>query len=169
MDWLIERQGKIEQRLAKRHLKAGYLVLTGNIFDSAVIKVSVIDAEFRKRFGNPYAVIHRADIHLSIYEEVQTDANIRVHTNARVEHVEGLRRFEIRVFQHGRHERPVLPPPPATGEHVERPEDQRQDDGKRRAVLPIQGPAWAPDGPPRTRSHRRHTSGAGRPSYRRRI
>lgn len=27
MDWLIERQGKIEQRLAKRHLKAGGLVL----------------------------------------------------------------------------------------------------------------------------------------------
>ena len=30
--------------------QAGYLVLTGNIFDSAVIKVSVIDAEFRRRF-----------------------------------------------------------------------------------------------------------------------
>ena len=27
MDWLIERQGKIEKRLAKRHLKAGGLVL----------------------------------------------------------------------------------------------------------------------------------------------
>ena len=27
MDWLIERQDKIEQRLAKRHLKAGGLVL----------------------------------------------------------------------------------------------------------------------------------------------
>ena len=26
-DWLIERQDKIEQRLAKRHLKAGGLVL----------------------------------------------------------------------------------------------------------------------------------------------
>ena len=30
--------------------KAGYLVLTGNIFDNAVIKVSVIDEDFRKRF-----------------------------------------------------------------------------------------------------------------------
>ena len=27
MDWLIARQGKIEQRLAKRHLKDGSLVL----------------------------------------------------------------------------------------------------------------------------------------------
>jgi dihydroxy-acid dehydratase len=30
--------------------RAGYLVLTGNLFDSAVIKVSVIDEDFRRRF-----------------------------------------------------------------------------------------------------------------------
>ncbi len=30
--------------------KAGYLVLTGNIFDNAVIKVSVIDEDFKRRF-----------------------------------------------------------------------------------------------------------------------
>ena len=34
--------------------RAGYVVLSGNIFDSAVIKVSVIDAAFRRRFlANP--------------------------------------------------------------------------------------------------------------------
>ena len=34
--------------------RAGYVVLSGNIFDSAVIKVSVIDETFRKRFlSNP--------------------------------------------------------------------------------------------------------------------
>jgi len=30
--------------------RAGFLVLTGNVFDNAVIKVSVIDEDFRKRF-----------------------------------------------------------------------------------------------------------------------
>lgn len=30
--------------------KAGFMVLTGNIFDNAVIKISVIDEDFRKRF-----------------------------------------------------------------------------------------------------------------------
>jgi dihydroxy-acid dehydratase len=30
--------------------RAGYVVLTGNIFDSAVMKISVIDPDFRKRF-----------------------------------------------------------------------------------------------------------------------
>jgi dihydroxy-acid dehydratase len=34
--------------------KAGYVVLSGNLFDSAVMKTSVIDEEFRKRFlSNP--------------------------------------------------------------------------------------------------------------------
>jgi len=34
--------------------KAGYVVLSGNIFDSAVMKISVIDEQFRKRFlSNP--------------------------------------------------------------------------------------------------------------------
>ena len=40
--------------------------------------------EFRARFNNPYAVIHRADIHLSIYEEAQTHSNIRIHTDCRI-------------------------------------------------------------------------------------
>ena len=33
---------------------AGYVVMSGNLFDSAVMKISVIDQEFRKRFlSNP--------------------------------------------------------------------------------------------------------------------
>ncbi len=43
---------------------------------------------FRARFNNPYAVIHRADIHLSIYEEAQTHDNIRVHTDCRIANVD---------------------------------------------------------------------------------
>jgi salicylate hydroxylase len=43
---------------------------------------------FRARFGNPYAVIHRADLHLSIYEEVQRAANIAVHASSRIEQVD---------------------------------------------------------------------------------
>ncbi|MDP3753318.1 MAG: 3-hydroxybenzoate 6-monooxygenase [Polaromonas sp.] len=43
---------------------------------------------FRKRFGNPYAVCHRADLHNAIYEAVRQHSLIRFHTSAKVEAVE---------------------------------------------------------------------------------
>ncbi|MBN3819008.1 3-hydroxybenzoate 6-monooxygenase [Paraburkholderia sp. Se-20369] len=41
-------------------------------------------AAYRARFGNPYAVIHRADIHLSIYEAVKDHPLIRFRTDTQV-------------------------------------------------------------------------------------
>ncbi|CAN0626755.1 3-hydroxybenzoate 6-hydroxylase [Burkholderia multivorans] len=41
-------------------------------------------APYRARFGNPYAVIHRADIHLSIFEAVQHHPLIQFRTDTRV-------------------------------------------------------------------------------------
>lgn len=41
-------------------------------------------AAYRARFGNPYAVIHRADIHLSIYEAVKDHPLIRFRTGTQV-------------------------------------------------------------------------------------
>ena len=43
---------------------------------------------FRQRFGNPYAVIHRADAHLSLLEGVQASDRVRFHTGTRVERFE---------------------------------------------------------------------------------
>ncbi len=43
-----------------------------------------LGAAFRARFGNPYAVSHRADLHNAIYEEVQKHPLIRFHTSAKV-------------------------------------------------------------------------------------
>ncbi|MBC2769156.1 3-hydroxybenzoate 6-monooxygenase [Pusillimonas minor] len=43
--------------------------------------------KFRERFGNPYAVIHRADIHLSILEAVQDNPLIKFKTSTHVEEV----------------------------------------------------------------------------------
>ena len=44
--------------------------------------------EFRARFGNPYAVSHRADVHLSLLEGVQHDPAIELVTHTRVDRVE---------------------------------------------------------------------------------
>lgn len=63
------------------------LLMMDAIDESVVGELHVGDA-FRTYFGNPYAVIHRADIHLSIYEEAQTHDNIRIHTDARIVEVD---------------------------------------------------------------------------------
>src|SRR5437773_1052595 len=44
--------------------------------------------EFRKRFGNPYAVIHRADVHNSLLKGAQATNRIEVLTATTVQRVE---------------------------------------------------------------------------------
>ncbi|KAA1012914.1 3-hydroxybenzoate 6-monooxygenase [Paraburkholderia panacisoli] len=58
-----------------------------NLMDAIDAKeVAHIDvgAPYRQRFGNPYAVIHRADIHLSILEAVRDHPLIQFRTNTQV-------------------------------------------------------------------------------------
>lgn len=43
---------------------------------------------FRQRFGNPYAVIHRADVHLSLLEGAQETGKVEFQTSTRVEKIE---------------------------------------------------------------------------------
>jgi salicylate hydroxylase len=43
---------------------------------------------FRQRFGNPYAVIHRADVHLSLLEGAQEAGTIEVATSTTVQRVQ---------------------------------------------------------------------------------
>jgi 2-polyprenyl-6-methoxyphenol hydroxylase-like FAD-dependent oxidoreductase len=50
---------------------------------SEVVRIDV-GAAYRRRFGNPYAVIHRADIHLSILEAVRASSLIRFRTDTQV-------------------------------------------------------------------------------------
>jgi len=54
---------------------------------STVAEIPLGDA-FRARFANPYAVIHRADVHQSLLEGVQAHGGIELLTSTRVLHVE---------------------------------------------------------------------------------
>ena len=45
-------------------------------------------AAFRQRFGNPYAVIHRADVHMSLLEGAQQSGQVDVLTSTAVQRVE---------------------------------------------------------------------------------
>jgi salicylate hydroxylase len=56
---------------------------------------------FRERFGNPYAVIHRADVHLSLLEGAQETGRVEFLASTRVERVE-QDEDSVTVFdQHG--------------------------------------------------------------------
>jgi len=52
--------------------------------DASEVASIDVGAPFRQRFGNPYAVIHRADIHLSILEAVQTHPLISFRTSTQI-------------------------------------------------------------------------------------
>jgi 2-polyprenyl-6-methoxyphenol hydroxylase-like FAD-dependent oxidoreductase len=43
---------------------------------------------FRKRFGNPYAVIHRVDVHLSLLEGAQETGHVEFLTSTRIQRIE---------------------------------------------------------------------------------
>jgi 2-polyprenyl-6-methoxyphenol hydroxylase-like FAD-dependent oxidoreductase len=70
-------------RLRARAVYTDDLIMMDAVDESVVGKISAGEA-FRARFKNPYAVIHRADIHLSIFEEVQTKKNVHFHTNSHI-------------------------------------------------------------------------------------
>jgi len=52
--------------------------------DESVVGEIPTGAAFRARFGNPYAVIHRADVHLSLLEGVRAQSGVDVRTSTRV-------------------------------------------------------------------------------------
>jgi len=60
------------------------LVMMDAVDCSEVASVPVGEA-FRARFGNPYAVSHRADLHGAIHEAVKQHPLIHFHTSAQVE------------------------------------------------------------------------------------
>ncbi len=56
---------------------------------------------FRQRFGNPYAVIHRVDVHRSLLEGAQATGRVQVQTSTRIERVEQDAGSVTAYDQHG--------------------------------------------------------------------
>ena len=77
----------VGERARQRAVYTDELVMMDAIDGSEIARMPVGEA-FRRRFDNPYAVIHRADIHQSVYEEVELVPGIRVHTSARIARVD---------------------------------------------------------------------------------
>ncbi|HEY2561833.1 MAG TPA: FAD-dependent monooxygenase, partial [Caldimonas sp.] len=59
------------------------LVMMDAVDEAVIAEIPTGDA-FRARFGNPYAVIHRADVHQSLLEGVRAQPGVDVRTSTRV-------------------------------------------------------------------------------------
>ena len=69
-----------------RSVFTDHLVMMDAVDTSEVGRIDVGET-FRKRFGNPYGVIHRADIHLSILEAVEAHPLISFKTSTKISEV----------------------------------------------------------------------------------
>jgi 2-polyprenyl-6-methoxyphenol hydroxylase-like FAD-dependent oxidoreductase len=70
-----------------RAVYTDYMVMHDALDEYQVGKIPTGEA-FLKRFGNPYAVIHRQDIHNSLLEGAQETGKVQFITNTRVERVD---------------------------------------------------------------------------------
>lgn len=64
-----------------------YMVMHDAIDEYQIGKIPT-DEKFRQRFGNPYAVIHRADIHGSLVEGAKKYGDLEIITNCHIQKVE---------------------------------------------------------------------------------
>jgi salicylate hydroxylase len=77
----------VGERARARAVYTDRLVLMDAVDESEVASMPVGEA-FRARFGNPYAVTHRADMHLSLLEGALATERIELVTSTPVERVE---------------------------------------------------------------------------------
>lgn len=73
----------VGEQARKRAVYTDFMVMHDAIDEYQVGKIPTGEA-FRQRFGNPYAVIHRADAHTSLLEGVQASGQIEFVTSTRV-------------------------------------------------------------------------------------
>ena len=77
----------IGERARSQAVYTDRLVMMDAVDESEVASVPVGEA-FRARFGNPYAVSHRADVHLSLLEGAQASDRIEIVTSCHVARVD---------------------------------------------------------------------------------
>lgn len=77
----------IGERARGRAVYTDEMVMMDALDETTVARISVGEA-FRERFSNPYAVIHRADVHGALLEGAQESDRIEFLTSTQVAHVE---------------------------------------------------------------------------------
>lgn len=77
----------IGDKARSRAVYTDYMVMHDAIDEYEVGRIPTGEA-FIKRFGNPYAVIHRVDVHLSLLEGAQETGKVEFLTSTHVERIE---------------------------------------------------------------------------------
>jgi salicylate hydroxylase len=77
----------IGEKARGRAVYTDYMVMHDALDEYQVGLIPTGEA-FRKRFGNPYAVIHRVDVHLSLLEGAQESGRVEFLTSTRIERIE---------------------------------------------------------------------------------
>lgn len=91
----------IGEKARGRAVYTDEMVMHDALDETLVGRIPTGDA-FRRRFGNPYAVIHRADVHLSLLEGAQETGLVELQTSTQVERVEQDAQGVVVFDQHGR-------------------------------------------------------------------
>ncbi|MDK9704969.1 MAG: 3-hydroxybenzoate 6-monooxygenase [Sulfuritalea sp.] len=77
----------VGEKARSRAVYTDEMVMHDALDESLVGRIPTGEA-FRKRFGNPYAVIHRVDVHTSLLEGAQETGRVAFQTSTRVERIE---------------------------------------------------------------------------------
>ncbi len=83
-----------------RAVYTDHMVMHDALDEYQVGKIPTGEA-FRQRFGNPYAVIHRVDIHKSLLEGAVETGRVKFVTSTRVERIEQTDGTVTAIDQHG--------------------------------------------------------------------
>ena len=77
----------VGEKARSRAVFTDEMVMHDALDETLVGRIATGEA-FRQRFGNPYAVIHRVDVHLSLLEGAQETGKVEFLTSTRAVHVE---------------------------------------------------------------------------------
>ena len=93
----------IGEKARGRAVYTDCMVMHDALDESQVGRIETGEA-FRQRFGNPYAVIHRADIHGSLLEGAVDTGRVEFFTSTRIEKIEqdGVNKTVTAIDQNGR-------------------------------------------------------------------
>lgn len=77
----------VGERARARAVYIDEMIMHDALDETLVARIPTREA-FRHRFGNPYAVIHRADVHTSLLEGIRASGLIELLASTTVQHVE---------------------------------------------------------------------------------